>query len=249
MERWNNCVAVVTGASCGIGEACANKLARAGLRVVALARRVDRILENRLKLPEDCQERYFPRKCDITNEDEVKETFKWIEEILGGTDILINNAGCLREGNILEMDSSLIDEVLHTNVKGLIYCSQAAFRSMKERNFNGHLVHINSVCGSQVICSGLGTPSFNIYPPSKFAVTALNEIIRQELNNFGTKIKTTSIHPGLVQTEIFPPEKFKEIGEAILSPDDVADTVMYVISTPPSVLIKDLTVKAVGEVF
>ncbi|XP_055912775.1 farnesol dehydrogenase-like [Eupeodes corollae] len=249
MDRWNNCVAVVTGASCGIGEACASKLVQAGLRVVALARRADRLEENHSKFPIECQERYFPRKCDITNEEEVKATFDWIEETLGGTDILVNNAGCLREGNILDMDSKLIHEVLLTNINGLIYCTQAAFRSMKKRKFDGHLVHINSVCGSNVICSGLGTPSFNIYPPSKFAVTALNEIIRQELNNFGTKIKSTSIHPGLTRTEIFSPETFSEMGEAILSPESVADTIMYVISTPPDVLIKDLTVKAVGEVF
>ncbi|XP_055913017.1 farnesol dehydrogenase-like [Eupeodes corollae] len=247
MERWSNRVAVVTGASSGIGEAIAKDLVTAGLRVVALGRRQERLDKNRSKLSADLQKRYFPRKCDVSNEEDVKQTFEWIEKTLGGTDILVNNAGIVRPGNLVDMDSTFLDEVISTNIKGLVYCTQAAFRSMKGRNFNGHIVHINSIAGHSVPYTEPGS-SFNIYPPTKFAVTAINETLRREFNDFGTKIKTTSVSPGLVRTEILPEETLDAVGIS-LNPEDISQAVMFAISTPPHVQIHEITVKPVGEKF
>ncbi|XP_055843422.1 farnesol dehydrogenase-like [Episyrphus balteatus] len=247
MDRWQNRVAVVTGASSGIGEAIVKDLVKAGLRVVALARRQDRLEKIHSELPADLQERFFAKKCDVTKEDEVKETFDWIEENLGGTDILVNNAGTTRPGNLVELDTSIMDEVLNINVKGLIYCTQAAYKSMKGRNFDGHIVHINSIAGHNVPQTRPGL-SYNIYAPTKFAVTAINEVMRNELRNLGTKIKTTSVSPGLVRTEIIPDELYNEIG-IYLNAEDISQAVMFAISTPPHVQIHEIVVKPVGEMF
>ncbi|XP_055843420.1 farnesol dehydrogenase-like [Episyrphus balteatus] len=246
MERWSNRVAVVTGASSGIGEATAADLCKAGLKVVALARREDRLHENRSKLPKELQSKFYPRKCDVSNEAEVKETFEWIEKTLGGVDILVNNAGVNRIGKLVDMDTADIDTVLNTNVKGLVYCTQAAYKSMKERNFAGHIVHINSIAGQKPIDMGKDI-SFNIYPASKYAVTAINETLRNELRHLGTKIKTTSISPGLVRTEIGTKVFFDLFGDVILNPEDVSQAILYAISTPPHVQIHEITIKPVGE--
>ncbi|XP_055843414.1 farnesol dehydrogenase-like [Episyrphus balteatus] len=249
MERWQNKVAVVTGASSGIGEAIAKDFAAAGLRVVALGRRLERLDENRLQLTEEQQKRYFTHKCDVTNEDEVKATFEWIEKTHGGTDILVNNAGVggRSGGHLLTMDSAFMDKLLHTNVKGLVYCTQAAYKSMQERKFDGHIVHINSIAGHGLPTMPTGF-SLNIYPPSKYCVTAINETIRCELRNLGTKIKTTSVSPGLVRTEIAPKELYEKVG-IYLNPEDVSQAVMYAVSTPPHVQIHEITVQPVGENF
>ncbi|XP_055915109.1 farnesol dehydrogenase-like isoform X4 [Eupeodes corollae] len=247
MDRWQNRVAVVTGASSGIGEAIAKDLVAAGLRVVALARREDRLDKIRSELPsDDVRERFFVKKCDITKEDDVKTTFEWIEQTLGGTDILVNNAGTTRPGNLVEIDMAVMDEVLNINVRGLIYCTQAAFKSMKARNFDGHIVHINSIAGHNVPITRPGL-SYNIYPPTKFAVTAINEVMRNELRDLGTKIKTTSISPGITKTEIAPPELY-DLFDALLMPEDVSQAVLFCIATPPHVQIHEMVIKPVGEI-
>ncbi|XP_055914424.1 farnesol dehydrogenase-like [Eupeodes corollae] len=243
MERWLNRVAVVTGASSGIGEAIAKDLVAAGVKVIALGRRLERLEKNKLDLSKSHQELYFPQKCDISNLDEVISTFEWIETTFGGTDILVNNAGILKNGNLVEMDPKVIDEVINTNLRGLIYCTQAAYKSMKKREFNGHIVHINSIHGHRVPDLSFST---NIYTPTKFAVTAVNEVLRKELNSLGPKIKTTSISPGVVQTEMAVANVFEGIA-AYLQPEDVSQAVMFAISTPPHVQIHEIIVKPVGE--
>ncbi|XP_055843412.1 farnesol dehydrogenase-like [Episyrphus balteatus] len=246
MERWQNRVAVVTGASSGIGKAIANDLIKAGMKVVAVGRRLERLEKNRSQLPKNLQDFYYPRKLDITNETEVKKTFSWIEETLGGTDILVNNAGILRFGKLLDMNSREFNDVIDTNVKGLIYATQAAFKSMNDRNIDdGHILHINSWLGHHVI----GDPScanLNVYSASKFAVTAINETLRNELRSIGSKIKTTSISPGGVRTEILPKEAY-ENNSTVLEAEDVSQAVLFAISTPKHVQVLELIIKAVGE--
>lgn len=249
MERWQNRVAVVTGASSGIGEATAKDFAAAGLRVVALGRRLERLEENRSKLSQDLQKRFFTRKCDVTNEAEVKATFEWIEKTLGGTDILVNNAGASGRGggNLVTMDTVFMDRILNTNVRGLVFCTREAYKSMQARKFDGHIVNLNSIAGHGIPNIIPGT-SFNMYPPSKHCVTAINETLRCELRDLGTKIKTTSISPGLVRTEFAPSQAYDDIG-IYLNPQDVSQAIMYAVSTPLHVQIHEIIIKPVGEHF
>ena len=119
MERWHNKVAVVTGASGGIGAACAKALVSAGLRVVALARRQHKLEELQLSLPPKLQKNFICRQCDVSQEDQVISSFEWIEKNLGGTDVLLNNAGITRETELVKPgNTELLKQVMDTNVYG-----------------------------------------------------------------------------------------------------------------------------------
>ncbi|CAD7079053.1 unnamed protein product [Hermetia illucens] len=248
MERWQNKVAVVTGASAGIGVAVAADLVKNGFIVVALARREERLRENQKALPENLQSRYHPRKCDVTKEDQVKDTFAWVESTFGGTDVLVNNAGIISAGvELSSLDNTEpIRNTLETNTMSVVYCVREAFNSMKKRNFDGHIVIINSVAGHKVPVVPVG--SLNIYPASKFAVTAMVETYRQEFANAGTKVKVTSISPGGVLTEILPNMRAHlDADHPLLYPEDISNAVLYVLGTPPHVQVHELIIKPVGE--
>ncbi|XP_062558602.1 farnesol dehydrogenase-like [Armigeres subalbatus] len=245
MERWSGKVAVVTGASSGIGAAIAKDLAKAGLVVVGLARRVDRVEALKADLPEAAGDLLYAVKCDVSNEEDILQVFKWVEKKFGGVDVLVNNAGVLRETDLIESDNTkMLREVLDTNVLGLVLCSREAYQSMKKRSVDGHIVHINSIVGHNV----LNFPKFNIYPASKHAVTAITETMRNELRNAGTKIKITSISPGVVRTEILP-DTFVDEGYPMLESEDISEAVLFALGTPPRVQIHEVIIKPVGEKF
>ncbi|KAM7348779.1 farnesol dehydrogenase-like [Cochliomyia hominivorax] len=249
MERWQNKVAVVTGASSGIGSAIVKDLVKSGLQVVGLARRVERVEDIKAQLPVKLQSRLMALKCDVSNLKSVNEAFDKIISHFGGVDILVNNAGCMKPGQLCAGNVDDIQQVLQTNVMGVVYCTQRAFKSMKERNIAGHVVLINSIAGHKVIAVGNNAPNTNIYSPTKFAITAITEIYRQEFKGLGTKIKVTSISPGAVDTEIIPDDIRGMLGDTMLKSEDISAGVLYTISTPPHVQIHEMTIKPVGEMF
>uniref|UniRef100_A0A0K8TT77 Putative dehydrogenase n=1 Tax=Tabanus bromius TaxID=304241 RepID=A0A0K8TT77_TABBR len=252
MDRWRNKVAVVTGASSGIGAAIAKDLIKAGLTVVGLARREGRVADLCKDLSADLRKKLIPIKCDVSVEKDVKSAFQVVDTKFNGVDILINNAGIVRQTELVAPDQTQpIRETLETNVMGVYYCTREAFNIMKRRNVDGHIVIINSVAGHTVPYVQ-GMPSFNMYPASKYAITAMTETYRREFNAHGTKIKITSISPGLVETEILGDEaKKKEVmgNVAILKPEDISGAVLYALSTPPHVQVHDLIIRPVGEIF
>uniref|UniRef100_A0A1I8MV30 Short chain dehydrogenase n=1 Tax=Musca domestica TaxID=7370 RepID=A0A1I8MV30_MUSDO len=248
MERWHNKVAVVTGASSGIGAAIVVDLIENGLQVVGLARRLERVEALRDQLSPEKQGNLTALPCDVSDMQSVNEAFDTIVAKFGGIDILVNNAGSLKQGQLVNMDVKEIQQILQTNVMGIVHCTQRAFISMKERNFPGHVVLINSVAGHGVVAPG-GTPDTNIYCPSKFAVTAMTEIYRQEFKGLDTKIKVTSISPGAVDTDIVPENARQLMGENMLKAKDISSGVLYAISTPPHVQIHEMIIKPLGELF
>ncbi|XP_058835435.1 farnesol dehydrogenase-like [Topomyia yanbarensis] len=244
MERWEGKVAVVTGASSGIGAAATKALAKAGMIVIGLARRVERVEALKLELEDSIQHRLNAVKCDVSKEEDILKTFKWIEEKFGGVDVLINNAGIFRKTQLLKPDNTTqLREVMDTNVMGLVLCTREAYQSMKKRSIDGHVIHINSVAGHNA-----SFPGVNIYSASKFAVTAITETMRNEFRSEGTKIKVTSISPGVVKTEILPQEMLTQ-DIPMLEADDIADAILYVLGTPPRVQVHELTIRPVGEAF
>ncbi|XP_050076067.1 farnesol dehydrogenase-like [Anopheles maculipalpis] len=245
MDRWNGKVAVVTGASSGIGAAIVKDLAKAGMITIGLARRVERVEQLKKDLPKEAASRLHAIKCDISVESEIEKTFQRILSTYGGVDVLVNNAGIARSNNLLAIGTTAdLRAVLDTNVTGLVLCSQWAYKSMVERKVAGHIVHINSVAGHIVP----HIPKLNIYPGTKHAVTALTEVMRQELRDAGTKIKVTSISPGGVQTEILNSAELPE-GMPLLESEDISAAVLYVIGTPPHVQVHELIIKPIGEFF
>ncbi|CAD7079072.1 unnamed protein product [Hermetia illucens] len=247
MERWQNKVIVVTGASSGIGTAVVKDLLQAGLVVVGLARRYERMIALRNSLPVEQQPRFHPLRCDVSNEEDVRHVFEWVDNNLGGTDILVNNAG-VAKGDICLItpdNTAPIRETIETNVMGVVHCTREAFKSMKKRNFDGHILIVNSVSGHSIWnFMNNGRFSFNMYAPSKFAITAMTATYRQEFAIAGTKVKITSISPGLVDTEIIS-DTLRE--KPMLQPEDISSAILFAISTPPHVQIHELTIKPVGE--
>ncbi|XP_069683506.1 farnesol dehydrogenase-like isoform X2 [Periplaneta americana] len=249
MERWSGRVAVVTGASAGIGAAIAQELVKKGLKVVGLARRVERVQElaNTLKTASG---KLYPLKCDVTKEEEVKEAFKWVKANLGGVDVLVNNAGVASDNTLSDGPVENWRKIYDLNVLALSMCTKEALQSMKEKGVDdGHIVHINSVAGHKVIDNA------SIYSSSKHAVTALTEGLRRELVNQKSKIRVTSVSPGAVKTEIgeasgFTPDILEELKDIpFMESEDIADAVLYVLGAPPHVQIHELTIKPVGEPF
>ncbi|XP_058059886.1 farnesol dehydrogenase-like [Anopheles bellator] len=243
MERWSGRVAVVTGASSGIGAAIAKDLAKAGMITVGLARRVERVEELRKDLPGPAAKRLHAIKCDVSSEADVDTVFKTIEQKFGGCDVLINNAGIIRRTNLLDVGNTAdLKAVLDTNVTGLVLCSQRGYQSMVKRSVDGHIVHISSVAGFIIP----NFPKMNVYPASKHAVRAITETMRQEMRDAGKKIKVTSISPGGVKTEIIggaelPPNM------PLLESEDISQAVLYTLGTPPHVQVHEIIIKPIGE--
>ncbi|KAH8312617.1 hypothetical protein KR044_011680 [Drosophila immigrans] len=247
MNRWLNRVAVVTGSSSGIGAAVCKDLVAKGMVVVGVARRENRLEELKAALPSDQAARFHARKCDVSDEQQVIETFAWVDKTLGGADVLVNNAGKLAFTSILgQGNSEALRSTLDLNVLGVSWCTREAFQSMERRKINdGHILIVNSILGHNVPVVGM---SLNMYAPSKFAITALTEVLRQELQSKGTQIKITSISPGAVDTEIIDKTAIPDIANIpMLRSEDVADAISYCISTPPNVQIHELIIKPIGE--
>lgn len=180
MNKWIGKIAVVTGASSGIGSATTKILASHGVHVAALARSKDKI-ETFAKELENLPGKIHPIYCDVSKLDSIKTAFKWIETNLGDVSILVNNAGIARDTELLSMkdNSKDIQDVINTNLMGVIYCIQEAFKSLKKSGNDGYIININSTSGQ--------THHFdprhkeNVYPVSKHGVTVVNEITRGEL--------------------------------------------------------------------
>ncbi|XP_002133658.2 farnesol dehydrogenase [Drosophila pseudoobscura] len=252
MERWRNKVAVVTGASAGIGAACVRALVGAGLVVVGLARRQDRVEQLRAGLHEAEQGRLHALRCDVTHEEQVLSAFDWAQRQLGGVDVLVSNAGIIATGELSgQGNTAAMRDTIETNVMGSIYCIREAFQSMKKRGAEGHVVIVNSVAGHHVPNLGPQLPSLNVYPASKFALRAMNEIYRQEFQRHKTPVRVSTISPGIVDTDILPPEISACIKQhmPMLHSEDVADAVLWTIGTPPNVQVQNITIKVQGEKF
>lgn len=182
MEKWKGKIAVVTGASAGIGSAFLKDLAKNGVHVIGLARRPELIQEIAKQLGET-PGKIYAYKCDVSDLQSIKDTFKLIEETFDTIHILVNNSGCIRNIKILSDDdvSEQIEDVIKTNFNGLVHVTRAAFRLMKKSNDYGYICNINSNLGHRIPFPFDKNMSHNVYQGTKFAVTATSEVIRQEL--------------------------------------------------------------------
>ncbi|KAF5293564.1 hypothetical protein FQA39_LY03049 [Lamprigera yunnana] len=246
LDKWKGKVAVVAGASGGIGTAITRKLLEAEIIVVGLGRNNEKIealfsaeIENR---------RLFAIKIDITLESEVVCTFEWISKNVGPIHILVNSAGTLSFSSLIGANAQVLRDTMDTNVYGLCLAAREACKNMQENSVDGHIINMNSYSGHKVVCY----PNLNLYPASKFAVTALTETLRQELNSVGSKIRVTSISPSGVRTPLIESARnAHEEGSTndftMLLPEDVADAVLYVLSTPVHVQIHELILHAVND--
>ncbi len=242
-------VALVTGASSGIGEAIARMLAAHGAHVVALARRVDRLA----RLGDALREQHPRAKftaigCDLRDTDALVAAFDRVRDELGGARILVNNAGLGRDAPLCSGDTAHFREMLDVNVLALAVCTREAVGHMLARGDVGHIVHISSMAAHRVPQGG------GMYAASKFAVRALLEGLRQELRDRGSRIRVGAVSPGYVRTE------FAEVqsGSAeaagrtygrftVLDVADVADVVRGMLVAPDHVQIHDVLMRSVEQ--
>ncbi|XP_056612729.1 dehydrogenase/reductase SDR family member 11-like [Triplophysa dalaica] len=255
MDRWRGRVALVTGASVGIGAAIAKSLTQHGMKVIGCARNVEQIES----LASECVHNGFsgtlvPYKCDLSIEEEILSMFAWIKDQHHGIEVCINNAGLAFPEPLLCGKTSYWRTMMDVNVIGLSVCTREAYQSMKERNVNdGHIININSMCGHRV----MNHADAHFYTATKYAVTALTEGLRQELRENKSHIRATSISPGLVETKFttrFYSDK-PEIAAAAyrrikcLQAEDIANALVYVLSCPSHVQIGDLQVMPLEQMY
>jgi 3-hydroxy acid dehydrogenase / malonic semialdehyde reductase len=235
-----NKIALITGATSGIGKACALNLAKIGYDIIATGRREERLNDLKKELPSGV--RFLPLVFDVRDRGKVVEILGNLPKEWSSIDILINNAGNAHGLDPIQTGSlDDWDAMMDINVKGLLYVSKAIIPGMTARK-SGIIINIGSIAGKEVY------PNGNVYCGSKHAVDAITSGMRMDLNSFG--IKVIGIHPGLVETE-FSLVRFKgdeKRAETVyqgykpLVAQDIADIVEFVVSRPPHVVLADIVV-------
>lgn len=192
MDRWKGKVAVVTGASSGIGAATVVELVKAGMIVVGLARRKELIEKLQEQLPNGGLGNLHAVQCDLTNDGDILRAFGWIYTNVGVIHVLVNNAGIARLTNITdEGNEDILKSVLQTNLWATVLCTKQAVELMKRQLVTGaHIININSCSGHEVFETGSDRPYLNLYPISKFGITALTHVLSQEFrcDDLGYKV-------------------------------------------------------------
>jgi NADP+-dependent farnesol dehydrogenase len=250
MEKWSKRVAVVTGANSGIGFAILRKLALMKITVVGIDIKTDAIEKLKKELEYDV---IHPYQCDVTQDRPTEDAFKWIDKIFGGVDILINNAGIIKNIGILEHDKPMseISKVIDLNFTAVVRCARLAYKSMEARDSYGYIINMNSVRGHYI--APLTVVNVGVYPGTKYAVTATSEVIRLELirkNN--KKVRVTSVSPSLVSTNLLEaaevhPTAQESLFSTCLKPEDVVNTVVHLLELPYTVNVSEITVRATGS--
>lgn len=143
MNRWNGKIAVVTGASAGIGAAIVKDLATHGIIVVGLARRVNHVEALKKQVPKFAAN-IHAYECDVSKEESILAAFQWIEKKFGGVNILVNNAGMTRHTTLLQAGNTQdLTDIVNTNILGLLFCTRESYRLMTKLNDYGHIININ----------------------------------------------------------------------------------------------------------
>ncbi|XP_023168484.2 farnesol dehydrogenase [Drosophila hydei] len=241
---WRNKVAVITGASVGIGASIALTLANAGMVVVGLARRVELI--EALSAQVTGEGKIFARQCDLSDDEQLISTFNWIRERFFCIHVLICNAGILKANFLSESPTKDIKELFDLNVVATASCLRETLKHMAAIKVRCHIIVINSVLGHRI--PDVPVPLFSVYPATKHAITALCQTVRQEIHFLKLNIKLTSICPGMVDTDFL--NVYSQAVDALpkLQPEDVAKAVLYALDTPDGVQVEDIILQKMRNV-
>ena len=233
---------LITGACSGIGTSCARLFAEAGVRLILAARRKEKLQTLSDELQKLYQTQTLLLCVDVQNRQAVTTAIAGLPADWKAIDMLINNAG-LSRGLEKQYESPIQDweEMIDTNVKGLLYMTRAVVPGMVERG-QGHVVNIGSIAARQTYAGG------SVYCATKAAVKSLSEGLKIDL--LGTPVRVTNIEPGLVETEFSQvrfrgnDDKAKSVykGMTPLSPDDIADTILFAVTRPAHVNISEIFV-------
>lgn len=238
-------IALVTGASSGIGYATALMLARLGYDLILLARRQERLQALQQALsdnPETVNAQVYTAAVDVRSLEEIESFYNALPSHWKSIDLLVNNAGLAKGlSKFYEGDVDHWEQMIDTNVKGLLYMSRTVTPDMIARG-SGHIINIGSIAGKEVYDNG------NVYCGTKFAVDAITKGMRLELAVHGLKV--TGIHPGAVETEFSvvrfdgDEERAQKVYEGFdnLVAEDIAEAIEFVVTRKPHVNINDLVI-------
>ncbi len=242
MEKLKDKIVFITGASAGIGKACAEVFAEEGAKLILTARRVERLNE----LAESLKSKYgtasLVLKMDVKNRSEVESKIANLPEEWKAVDILINNAGLGRGLNKLYEDNvDGWEEMIDTNVKGLLYVTRAIVPGMVERK-SGHVINLGSIAGHEAY------PKGSVYCATKHAVAAITRSLRMDL--LGTGVRVSSVDPGMVETEFSivrfygDKQKAKDVYKGLtpLTGKDIAEAVLFCATRPPHANINEMII-------
>lgn len=239
-------VALVTGASSGIGREVAGALLSEGAKVALCSRRKQRLVALAERQERD---RVLVHTMDLRVEKEIVAGFDAVREIWGGVDILVNSGGLGLKAPLIDGSTEAWREMLEVNVLGLCICTREAISDMRRRGDRGHIVHVSSMAGHRVP-GGSG-----VYSATKFAVRALTEGLRKELRDLESNIRVSAVSPGFVETEFA--EIYHGSSDAaertysrfkVLQPEDVAATVVHLLKAPDHVAIHDVLMRPTHQV-
>ena len=227
-------VAVVTGASSGLGTHFSRSLIDRGATVYGLARSADKLDA----LQDNLGDSFRPVTCDVREEDQVADAFQTVRDESGRIDVLLNNAGLGQFGPVDDLPLDEWDVQMDTNLRGVFLCTREAVPTMREQNedagVGGHIVNVASIAGL------LGNPNLTAYNASKFGLRGFSESLMKEVREDG--IRVTCIYPGSIETNFFDVAGV-EMTDNPLRPEDVAATVVHVLESPANHLISELVMR------
>jgi NADP-dependent 3-hydroxy acid dehydrogenase YdfG len=239
-------VVIVTGASSGIGYATALKLSKAGAKVAAGARRVEK-LETLKNEVQKYGGEMLVKKIDVTKKEDCNSFINFVTKTWNHIDILINNAGIMPLSFFKNLKVSEWEQMIDVNLKGVLYCTAAVIPYMMT-NKSGHIVNISSVAGRIVF------PAGSVYCATKHAVTAFSEGLRQELSQ-RYNIKVTCIEPGVVSTELPNTITDKSLESFVksvkemesLKAEDIANAIIYSLDSPEYLNINEILLRPLSQ--
>ncbi len=239
-------VAIVTGASSGIGQATALALGRAGAKIAGGARRTDKLDALKAEI-EKIGGAAFVQKLDVTKKADCDAFVDAVVKKWGTVDILVNNAGLMPLSFFKNMKVEEWDRMIDVNLKGVIYCTAAAIPHMLAKK-SGHIVNMSSIAGRVVF------PAGTVYCATKHAVTAFSEGLRQEFSQ-RSNIRVTCIEPGVVDTDLNSSitdaslAKFVESAKHMesLKAQDIANTILFAVDSPHYVNVNEIILRPTSQ--
>lgn len=234
MSELKNKVAIVTGASSGIGASIAETLSQHGVKVVLTGRNETRLSDVAKQLQENSQSEIDTHIVDVTQKDEVAKLVKETENKFGHVDILANSAGLMLSSTITDGDVEAWENMIDVNVKGTLYGINAVLPMFLNQS-TGHIINIASISGFEV------TKQSTLYSASKAAVHTITQGLEKELAKTGVRV--TSISPGMVDTPLSGNTDWGSRKK--LDPQDIAEAVVYALQQPSHVNINEVTVRPV----
>ena len=240
-------VVLITGASSGIGASCAKMFAKEGVSLILAARRRDKLEKVAKEIEQTNPCEIYLLELDVCDRHAVETSLASLPESWREVDILVNNAGLSRGLN--ELQSGEIqdwEEMIDTNIKGLLYVTRSLLPGMVERN-RGHIINIGSIAGHEAY------PGGNVYCATKAAVRTLSQGIKMDL--LGTQVRVSCVDPGTVETDFSnvrfrgDTEKAKKVYQKMnpLTPDDVAEIVVFCATRPANVNLSEVLVLATDQ--